>query len=391
MITRHNESNCSYCGACGAACPKSCISYEQNDEGFLYPAVNEELCNNCHTCTKTCSSINPFPKTTPLSSYACKHKDDSIRDASSSGGVFYALAEHTILQNGIVFGAALNDDKVCVHKGAETLEELKPLMGSKYVQSYLGNIFEDVKQHVKLGSQVLFTGTPCQIAGLKHFLGVNYENLLCVTLICHGVPSPGVFSAYVKTLERKKQATVDQIRFRHKYEQWNFVDSMFIRIHGIWGFTKRDAFLLGFLDNLYLRLSCSYCKANSFRSGADIILGDYWGGFLKLKKFDDDRGISAVVVCTEKGSNIFERISGNIHYVSASLKNIARFNPNLYASTKMNAKRDLFFAAYKSDNDFDNLSKQFIKPPFGNFVKRVLGCRIAYWLYDKVKGVMNDG
>ena len=189
---------CCGCNSCAQSCPKQCISMSEDNEGFLYPSVDTNLCVECHLCEKVCPVLNISSGQYPISCYAAKSPDEQIRKESSSGGIFSLLAQKIIENDGVVFGAAFNKKWEVVHCYTETLEGLNSLRGSKYVQSKIGNAYEQVKTFLKNGRLVLFSGTPCQIAGLKTFLRKDYENLITLDFVCHGVPSPGVFRWYLQ-------------------------------------------------------------------------------------------------------------------------------------------------------------------------------------------------
>lgn len=208
MIEILRKEDCVGCNACVQRCPKSCISMHEDEQGFLYPVVNADLCINCHLCEKVCPVINQAEPRKPLQTYAAKNRDSEVKRNSSSGGIFYALAEMIISEGGVVFGAKFNDDWEVVHAYAETLEGIKAFQGSKYVQSGIGETFTQAEQFLKAGRRVMFTGTPCQIAGLKHFLRKDYgSQLLTVDVVCHGVPSPLVWREYLKYITRPKGAS----------------------------------------------------------------------------------------------------------------------------------------------------------------------------------------
>lgn len=199
MIKINNKEQCCGCAACVQKCPKHCISFEEDKEGFYYPVVNEELCVDCGLCEKVCPVTNArSPKNMPQMVYAYKNENVDIRYRSSSGGFFTTLAETIIDDGGVVFGARFDNNWRVVHGFTETKEGLKYFRGSKYVQSFIGNSFKQVEKFLKLGKTVLFSGTPCQISALYLFLRKDYENLYTMDFVCHGVPSPGIFKWYLQ-------------------------------------------------------------------------------------------------------------------------------------------------------------------------------------------------
>lgn len=204
MIKITEKSECCGCNACVQRCPKQCISMKEDGQGFLYPFVDTASCIDCGLCEKVCPILNPFDTKEPLQVLAAKNKNEDQRLKSSSGGTFILLAEHIIKQGGVVFGARFDTNWEVEHCYAETIEELEPLMRSKYVQSKIGNTYKEAEQFLKDGRLVMFVGTSCQIAGLKRFLRKEYDNLLAVDFICHGVPSPGIWRKYLEEIKSSR-------------------------------------------------------------------------------------------------------------------------------------------------------------------------------------------
>lgn len=206
MIKIIDKKDCCGCAACVQRCPKQCIAMRIEDEGFYYPEVDSSLCIDCGICEKVCPVINQDSACLPIQCIAARGKQETIVKNSSSAGIFYLLAEKTIRNNGVVFGARFNNVWDVVHSWADTLEGIKPFMSSKYEQSQIGDSYKQAETFLKEGREVLFSGAPCQISGLKHYLRKTYGNLLCVDVICHGSPSPGVWREYLKyEISRKIQ------------------------------------------------------------------------------------------------------------------------------------------------------------------------------------------
>lgn len=382
------KSDCTGCGACYSACPKKCISMEQDAEGFLYPAVDSANCTKCGKCEKICPAMSQGTVRKPLKVYAAKNPDEEIRYQSSSGGVFSMLAESVIAKGGVVFGARFNDNWEVEHGYAETVEGLAAFRGSKYVQSVIGETYKQTKEFLENGRRVLYSGTPCQIAGLKAYLSKDYDNLLAVDLVCHGVPSPLVWKKYLGeiigisphaqniTTDNNKFSILD-IRFRDKIYGWNSLlifsiltdNGKPMDMQGILNIkfrnkkngwkckhitvsstgngilltqdSNRNSFMRGFLRNLYLRPSCYKCPARPFKSGSDITIGDYWGIGNVLPEFDDDKGVSLVMVNTEKGGDTYgllEKENRETVYADALAGNLS-----IEKSALPHGKRGLFF------------------------------------------------
>lgn len=319
MISIKGKAKCCGCSACVQRCPKQCISLKEDKEGFLYPIVDEENCIDCGLCEKVCPELNLSEERLPLKVYAAKHIDDKIRMKSSSGGVFSLLAEQVIEEGGVVFGARFDEYWEVMHDYTETKDGLAVFRGSKYVQSRIGCAYQQAEKFLKGGRKVMFTGTPCQIAGLKRYLRKEYSNLLAVDFVCHGVPSPKVWRTYLdETIAREgfEKNTVSL----HAYNRKKFIRSIEFRLKST-GWKKfsfsltlakavaegegnsvflsspfyKNAFMQSFLSDFILRPSCYQCPVKSGKSGADITIGDFWGIEKINPQFDDDKGCSLVL------------------------------------------------------------------------------------------------
>lgn len=380
MIDSSDKFSCCGCGACVQSCPQGCISLHEDREGFLYPAVLIDNCLECGSCEAVCPMLGERSGIKPEAVFAAKASSDSIRKNSSSGGVFYLLASSVIEKGGIVFGARFNESWEVEHGWADTIDGLRSFMGSKYVQSKIGNTYAEAESFLTKGRRVLFSGTPCQIAGLQSFLKKRYDGLLLVGIVCHGVPSPMVWRDYLSFIcqkysresKREKRSENDEnnripsiksISFRDKtdgWKQYGFTmtlqksDNHFgemnrtseskgrsIVIHEN---HRNNLFMRGFLSNLFLRPSCYQCKFKGGRCGADIILGDFWGVQSILPEVDDDKGVSLVLTNTENAINIIRRLGIQLHEVSYQVAFLK--NPCLENSVRKPTDRDLFFEQY---------------------------------------------
>lgn len=369
MIKLEKKSDCCGCAACVQRCPKQCISMQEDEEGFLYPAVDKESCIDCGLCEKVCPILSPSSPHLPHYIYAAKSKDEHIRKHSSLGGVFTLLAEQTINAGGVVFGARFDEKWDVVHDYSETLEGLSAFRGSKYVQSSIGQSYKQVESFLRGGRLVLFSGTPCQIAGLKRFLRKDYENLTTVDFICHGVPSPKVWRMYLKeTVARQcekntvsphpisgKNALVEGILFRDKCLGWKKF-SFALTLSTTLGSGEKNSVLLsepidknifmrGFMSNLFFRPSCHFCAYRELRSGSDITLADCWGIHHVYPDFDDDKGISLCIVKSDK----FKNLSSSLECLPVDLDFVRQYNHSCFESDSIPLHRQAFFNAIQED------------------------------------------
>lgn len=226
LIKLNGGGYCTACSSCFHSCPKHCITMQADSEGFLYPIVNEADCIDCGLCEKVCHEQHPYDERKPLNVYAAINKDEAVRMNSSSGGIFYLLAEKTIAEGGVVFGARFDENWQVVIDYAKTMDAVKPFMGSKYVQARTATAYKDAESFLKQGRKVLFSGSPCQIAGLHHYLRKEYDNLTTVDFVCHGVPSPKVWGRYLDEVVKAGKQAINEVKFRNKGNGWkkfNFV------------------------------------------------------------------------------------------------------------------------------------------------------------------------
>lgn len=333
MIQINDKKDCCGCSACTNICPKKCITMHPDNEGFLYPKICKDICVDCGLCEIVCPVINQNNARKPLYVYAAKNKNDGIRMQSSSGGVFTLLAEEIINAGGVVFGAKYDKNWNVVHSWTDTIEGIVDFRGSKYVQSIIGNTYSEVKTFLQENRKVLFSGTPCQIAGLKKFLRKEYENLLTVDIICHGVPSPMIWAEYLKFVTPDRRNII-QITMREKSCSWRR-SKMIIKNGEEYlynGDSYENIYMKGFLSGLYLRPSCHSCKFKNGRSNSDITIGDCWGIEQISSEFDDDKGISLIMLHSSRIINSLtdlEMLKKEISFEEGIAKNHAYINPTI--------------------------------------------------------------
>ena len=395
MIKITDKKDCCGCAACVQRCPKQCISLKEDGEGFLYPVVDESLCVGCGLCEKVCPIINR-PKKLPVKEVlAVKNRNEDERMASSSGGVFVALAKKVIDQGGVVFGAVFDENWEVKHTCAESMDGVRPMMGSKYVQSRIGDTFRQAEKFLKDGRKVLFTGSPCQITALHNYLRKDYPNLLSVDFLCHGVPSPGVWRRYldevfdrsarraaagkntVLSSSLKSLPVITGIEFRdktlHGWQKYSFVvrgasaskagknTVLLSDIH------YDNPFMKGFLRNVYLRPSCYRCKCKNGVSHSDLTIGDFWGIDRISKEFDDDKGVSMLLILSDKGESVIQSIEMDKEVFSLDTAKL--LNGGFKERQLIPSKRKWFF---KQFNKKCELKKLIIECSKLTFINRII-------------------
>jgi coenzyme F420-reducing hydrogenase beta subunit len=382
MIEIKDKSQCCGCEACVQRCPKQCISLVEDKEGFFYPQVDKNVCVDCGLCEKVCPIINQFDERQPQVVYAAINSDSDVRQSSSSGGIFSALADAVLSQGGVVFGVCWDKDWRLVFNYTENKEDLFRFRGSKYLQAYVGDAYIRAEQFLKIGRQVLFTGTPCQIAALRRYLKKDYDNLSMVDVICHGAPSPQVWKKYLDEQlqlieqERGSRCQIASINFRDKSVGWKNYNFS-IRLKRADGeveyFTQpssQNIFMRGFLRDFYLRPSCYSCPAKSGRSGSDITLGDFWGINELNPEIDDDRGVSAITINSDKGALWFDKLS--LQRYVMSYDDLCRYNPAFVRSVACPPQRAKFFKRYGKKSFFvlvENLCRKMDKVSYYDKIK----------------------
>ena len=382
MIEIINKKDCCGCSACVQKCPKQCISLKEDEEGFLYPVVEIETCIDCGLCEKVCPVLHQGEERKPLKVYAAMNQNEEIRLQSSSGGVFTLLAEEVIKEGGVVFGAKFDEKWEVKHDFTETIDGLSAFRGSKYVQSRMEDNYQKAESFLKQNRKVLFCGTPCQVAGLKRFLRKEYDKLLTVDFVCHGVPSPGVWRQYLEeTIVRmcdknsvssdpisKDNAHVESISFRNKRTGWKKYSFALTLSATTRSGAKntvslsevffKNTFMKGFLADLYLRPSCYACPAKCGKSGSDITMGDLWGAPSIIGHEDDDKGTSLVL--EYKINAFYKNISSlwvkEIDYYKSCLN-----NPAILRSSMLPIKRSLLYLRIKRTETVINSIEKLTK------------------------------
>ena len=354
-----SPEQCTGCMACVNSCRHQAIVIYTDEKGFYRPIAIEENCIDCGACSNVCPAISSKSFFSPIiSTYACWSKDEQIRRNSSSGGLFSTIAQSVIQNGGIVYGVKLSQEMEAVVSSSDLEKSISPFVGSKYVQCHISNhTFRDVKKSLDSGKQVLYTGTPCQIAGLKHFLKKEYRNLLTVDFLCHGVPSPKLFKEYIKWLENQYQKKITNFQFRDKKKSWHLFN-MLIRFHdGTYceKYRNDDYFFQLFLNNYTLPDSCFKCLYTRPERVSDITMGDYWININKIK--DDDKGLSVAIINSEKGQILFEQCKDVIKYQLLKREDVIK----KYSYLNYPSSRPTTYHSFWDDYKRISLSDLFLK------------------------------
>ena len=353
MIKIRNKEDCCGCTACMSVCPRKCITMVQDNEGFLYPFIDNAKCIDCHLCEKKCPVLGR-EKTVAISgmdkieinrkavetaeylpdAFVCFLKDDKIREQSTSGGMFTALAQYVLKQKGIVFGVVLNDQQHVIHTSAENEFELAKMRRSKYVQSDQVGVYQNVKEELQRDRMVLYTGTPCQVAGLKSYLGKEYDKLITIDIFCHGVGSPVYWEKYIQYISQKMKSKVKEVRFREKTYGYNSacLAVYFENGKSIHKGHDDDLYWSAFSKNYIYRPSCYTCAFKTINHVSDFSIGDFWNVVQLPLKYRNANGCSLLLCHSVKSNEIFKQISGLIERQKVDLEVALNINGGHQAS-----------------------------------------------------------
>ncbi len=383
MIDILEKSKCSGCTACQKLCPKNCITMQADKEGFLYPKVDKEKCIECKVCINACPVINKKVPESILNTFGATNKDEGVRKQSSSGGIFTFLSERVLEKGGVVFGASFSADyKSVKHIAVQNKLDLNKLRGSKYLQSEMGDSFSLAKEYLEKKIPVLFSGTPCQVGGLKAYLQKDYENLLTIDLVCHGAPSPMVWKEYLIDKEKEYGASTSGVNFRNKDSGWKGYSVSISFSNGKLYQTPfpQNAYMKGFLNNLYLRPSCYDCAFKGEKRISDITLADFWGANKTYPSLDDDKGLSLIVVHTEKGMGYLNETAEKLNIQKVNLSVGQSGNPSMTDSAVKNEKRDEFFKDLENKG-YKKVANKYLEEGFVGKSKKLINKIIK-----KIKG-----
>ncbi len=386
MIHLKNKECCCGCNACVVVCPKHCITMQDDEEGFFYPIVEQELCIDCGLCEKVCPIYNPQTLSEKLDSplvYAAYANEAEIRVDSTSGGLFSVLANCLFGEGGYVGGAVYNSNYSVSHIVTNDPSKLVDLRSSKYLQSFTDKLFPDIKRLLRNGEKVLVCATPCQINALYAFLGGNHKNLYTCDFICKGVNSPKVFRKYMEMLEQQYASQAKFIKFKDKTYGWHRF-SMRVDFENGKRYCQdryHDPFFVGYLGTgNFSRPSCYSCHFKGEKREADITLADFWGIERLDISMDQDKGTSLVIIHTDKGRELFEKIKEYVTYKSFTLKQAIQensaYNKSLQAELP---NRNAFFADLETQSFNKVARKYFALPTFKNRVKKGVSFLIPFF------------
>lgn len=391
MINIKDKTKCTGCTACYSICPKHCISMRADKEGFLYPEVNIDECIDCNLCEKVCPVQHADKEDIPhmQSGFLVQNKNEEIRKQSTSGGAFTAIATWVINQGGIVFGAGYKDNSFVVsHQTVQNIDDLYKFRNSKYVQSDLGNSFSQVKDFLATGRLVLFSGTPCQIEGLRCYLrGKEYKNLILQDLVCHGIPSPAIFSSYLTMQRELIGGEFENVLFRDKYYGYHYSSFSIYNKDKTKNYHKgvdTNAYLRAFLTNLSDRPSCYTCPFKKRYRKSDLTLWDCFP-IEKFTKALDGKGTTRVLVQSEKGEELMKSVIEQFNYIAVDPDKLTDGVREMFHSVPMNPKRAAFFKDFSEMQPVDFFYKWFPltwKVRLNSFV-RILCHRLGIYTFAK--------
>jgi coenzyme F420-reducing hydrogenase beta subunit len=361
---------------------------DMDDEGFRFPMIIRNICKECGNCVNVCPVLKKeqIEFREPPVAYVSWNKDQNIRKFSSSGGLFFPLAQKIIEKGGIVFGAVFDNENQVKHRMAETVEECRHFSGSKYVQSSINNSYRDVKNQLLENKPVLFSGTPCQIAGLRSYLKKNFEKLITVDFSCHGVPSPGVFQDYLEWQEARNRSNINQIKFREKRKKTAY--GLLLKFDSgkeYWSEVKHDIFYNGFLSDILLRRSCYQCEFAVIPRQSDITLGDFHG----IEKIDPDyigqegKGVSIILSNTDNGKKLLDSIRDQVVIEEKKFSDANKYNRLNNRPYEKPIIREEFFRIYKQKGFIK--ARKVISIPLRRRIGKFLGSKITNWIKNIVR------
>lgn len=395
MIDIKDKKDCCGCTACMNICPNGAIKMEKDEEGFTYPKIDKTLCINCNLCDKVCPIQEKKKEKSRVSiGYIVNNKDDKIRMQSTSGGAFSAISDYIITQGGIVYGACFDDDFNVLHIGVKNKEEIYRLRGSKYVQSDLRETFKEIKKHLEEEKMVCFSGTPCQVEGLRNYLRKDYENLITVDVVCRAVPSPKLYKKYLKYIQKEKldNEKITKVSFRDKEKYGYKYSTMTIKgekkeyRNGI----ETDTYLRAFFNNISDRPSCYSCQFRTIDRKSDFTIWDCFITENFEKSMDDNLGTTRVVIHTKKGEKVFNSIKDQFIYKQIEVEKLISDMKELKYDVEENKIRKQFFEDIDKISTEELFNKYFpdtLRVKLERFARKRL---VHFPFYKKLKRVAKN-
>lgn len=385
---------CCGCASCEQSCPKHCIKMIANKEGFWYPEIDQNECIDCGKCVRSCPVNGDAVKENRnrLKAYAAYCKDERVRLQSSSGGIFTIIAERILKQGGAVFGAAYTQNFTVAHECVECEKDLVKLRGAKYAQSDLGRCFGDIRSRLQAGQLVLFSGTPCQVAGLKSFLQKPYANLFTIDFACHGVPSPLAWEKYVQYRAQQDNSGIlpETINLRSKSTGWSRYQ--YSNVYMYPDGTKysassgEDLFMRLFVGDYINRKSCSKCHFKGYQRCSDLTLGDFWGIWDIAPEMDDNKGTSMVLVQSESGKEMLQQIADDIVLKAVTLEQTSVWNSQILISLIAKAEREIIIQKCLA-GEFEEV-QSYLNERTAKQQKKTRLCSVARRILQKFKRIM---
>lgn len=345
---------CVGCGACINRCPRHCIAMEPREGGFLYPVINSSLCVDCGQCQTVCPALHHdiYSQSKSPKAYAAYQMDDTALMQCSSGGVYQLLAQDTLKRGGVVFGAAFDDSFRVIHQSADSWVQAAKFQSSKYVQSQIGNTYQEARAYLDAGRPVLFTGTPCQISGLKRYLGKDYPDLLCQDIVCHSVPSPRIWADFLSTLQKQQNSAATHISFRAKVPDWegyhfyvSFANGQTYDVPA-----SSTPFMRAFIHGLISRPSCYTCPFKGFSRDSDVTLADFWGVQQVCPSAYHRKGTSLVLLHTQKGIEALDRIRPHLSLEEVDPLEAVSCNPAAREPSVRSSRYSYFWTHYDAES-----------------------------------------
>lgn len=362
MIKITDKHDCCGCTACASICGANAIKMERDEEGFFYPIVDATLCIDCKLCERVCPNIvrdNNVSAAGPQKIFAIRNKDVNTLKSSSSGGIFLPVANEILNRGGVIYGAEYDENLVVVHRAESTTDGIRKFCGSKYVQSDIRGIYQEIKSHLYAGHLVLFSGTPCQVEGLKQFLKKPYNNLITVDILCHGVPSPMIFADYVHFVRKKSLGRLSGIFMKDKTYGWGYQNLRLYYDNGTSEFNSviSNLWMKIFYDHVAQRPSCHKCRFKNIYRAGDISIGDFWGIEKSHPEFNSSLGTSLLLINTKNGAGLWENVKHQFDYLESNIEECMQ--PVLQCSTPEPPDKIQFWKDYHETGFCHTVQKRY--------------------------------